>query len=155
MMDIVSTEGRITAMTTDDIAKVKAAESIIAAAPQLDLETWHTIHAGIYSRTIMLPAGYVLTGALLKVDTTVTVNGNCLMYMGSDFVHINGHQVFAASAGRKQLFVANTDTWITMSLHTDLDNISDIERHMTDEYESLASNRRTSKNHLVVTGGSI
>ena len=37
--------------------------------PQVAIQTTHHFHAGLYSRTIRIPAGVMITGALIKIPT--------------------------------------------------------------------------------------
>ena len=154
MNNIMVIKQHIPTLTDDALDKVQQVEDIIAQAPQMELTTTHTIHDGVYTRTILLPAGYILTGVLLKVPTTLIINGDCLVYTGTndDGLHIQGYQVFVGEAGRKQIFMAHEDTWLTMILSTQETNLEDIEKYFTDEYDKLASHRDTSKNILIVTG---
>ena len=131
------------------LEKVYAIENHLLSLPQVEISTAHTIHAGIYSRTIMIPAGTVLTGALIKIPTTLIVSGDCLVTVDDKTKHIVGHHVFCAHAGRKQVFVANQDTHLTMLFCTDAKTVNDAERQFTDEWEMLFSN--TGKNTVVIT----
>jgi hypothetical protein len=141
----------IPAMSDEAISKVQKLQDIVASAEQAVFETQHVIHDGVYSRTMMLPAGHVLVGALLKVPTTLIVNGDCVGYIGDEIVHLSGHAVLAASARRKQVFVANTDTWLTMILKTDLKDIESIENYFTDEATLLASRQENNLNKVTIT----
>lgn len=44
--------------------KVDALESLILQVPQVDLQTKHELSGGVYARTILIPAGTVLTGSI-------------------------------------------------------------------------------------------
>ena len=141
----------VPAMTDGAIDKVRTLESHAMAMPQVDIHTSHVIHAGMYHRTIMIPAGVMLTGALVKIPTTVTICGNCVVYVGDSTMHVSGYRVLPASAGRKQAFVAVADTWITMSFATQAKTIEQAESEFTDELELLMS-RRGDLNEITITG---
>jgi len=130
---------------------VRRIEDEVLKAPQVDLTTHHVIHAGVYSRTICIPAGVVLTGALIKIPTTLVVCGKASVLFGDgDEVLVEGYKVLAASAGRKVAYIAHADTYLTMSFKTDARTVEDAEVEFTDEAERLFS--RTGRNEIVITG---
>lgn len=133
------------------IAAIRKYEDMALTAPQIDLVTHHVIHAGVYSRTIMIPKGVVLTSALIKIPTTLVVCGKCSVAVGdAREVLIDGYHVFAASAGRKQVYVAHEDTFVTMSFKTDAKDITQAEEEFTDEADRLLS--RQGANDVIITG---
>jgi glyoxylate utilization-related uncharacterized protein len=139
-------------MTADEIAKVRALESVLAGLPQLDLETIHTLHGGIYTRTIMMPAGSMLTGALVKIQTTVIVQGECTVFIGGRAVELSGYTVCPAGAGRKQAFAATSDTFITMMFPTSAQTVEQAETELTDEHDLLSSHSESNRNLIAITG---
>tara|TARA_R110000822_G_scaffold196789_1_gene334721 strand:- start:68 stop:532 length:465 start_codon:yes stop_codon:yes gene_type:complete len=150
---VTSQAEQIPAMASASIDKVRDLEAHLLEVPQLELETNHVIHGGMYARTICLPAGYVLTGVLVKVSTIVIVSGHVRVYLGDNtHADINGYSVLPASAGRKQAFVAYSDTDITMMLPTKSTTISDVEAEFTDEIDSLLSHSQASTNTVRITG---
>jgi hypothetical protein len=54
---------------------------LIKTCPQVELPTEHVLHAGMYARTVRMPAGTILGGALIKVRTMVIVNGHTPRYL--------------------------------------------------------------------------
>ena len=132
------------------IDRIRQVEALSLQRPQVDIETSHLIHDGIYTRTICVPAGVMITGALIKIPTTLTVSGECVVLIGEgDSIEIKGFAVIPASSGRKQVFIAISDTHISMSFKTDARNIKDAEAEFTDETEILKSN--TNKNNITIT----
>lgn len=152
MSNIVCTDNRILPMTTAAIEKVRRFEEILRELPQVKIETHHVLHAGIYSRTVKLPAGTTVTGVLIKIPTTIVVSGQCVFYIDEDVVEVNGHQVFAASGYRKQACHALADTTWTMSFRTDAKTIEECEQQFTDESEQLASRSADAVNIINITG---
>ena len=152
MNSLVLTENRIPAMTELAIDNVRQLEELVLKVPQTAIPTDHILHAGVYARTIMIPAGVVLTGALIKVATVLVVEGDCIVYIGDESKEIHGYNVFAASAGRKQAFVARTDTYLTMVFATDATNVDKAEEEFTDEFELLFSRADGAVNHVTITG---
>lgn len=130
---------------------VRRIEDEVLKVPQVDLVTHHVIHAGVYSRTIRMPEGTVLTSALIKVPTTLVVCGKASVLFGDgEEVLVEGYQVLAASAGRKVAYIAHADTHITMSFKTNARTVEAAEVEFTDEAERLLS--RTGRNEIVITG---
>lgn len=148
-MNELATHNVLPPTDMDTLGKVYAVEEYLLSLPQVDIETLHTIHGGVYTRTIMIPAGVVITGALIKIPTTLIVNGDCLVTIGDKTKHIIGHHVFCASAGRKQVFVANGNTYLTMMFKTDARTVEDAEKQFTDQWEQLCSNNN--RNSIVIT----
>lgn len=138
-------------MTNEAIERVRTLESQAALQPQIELPTHHQIHAGTYSRTIMIPAGAMITGAHIRIATTLIVSGDCIAYIGDETIRISGHKVIAASAGRKQAFVALSDTHLTMSFATQATTIEQAEEEFTDESHLLIS-RSSGLNTITITG---
>lgn len=141
------------AMSPEAIAKVRAAEDFsLAHAPQAQISTNHLIHAGMYARTIVIPAGCVLTGALVKLATLLIVSGDADIYIGGEAVEMRGYNVLPAQAGRKQLFAARTDVCLTMIFPTEAMTVADAEVEFTDEYEKLFSRNDTGHDRTMITG---
>jgi hypothetical protein len=137
----------ITPMSAAALAKVTALQNIVAQAPQIDMPTQHVFHAGMYARTICLPAGCVLTGALIKIATLLIVSGDATVFTGADPVRLTGLHVVPASAGRKQAFIAHSDTHITMIFTTQAATVDAAEREFTDESDLLMSHH--SRNEVI------
>lgn len=138
-------------MAQTAIDDVDALERDRLMQPQVPLATDHVIHGGIYSRTILIPAGVLLTGALIKVPTTLVLNGDVTVWTGIGEIHLRGHNVLPASAGRKQAFVAHTNTFLTMLFPTSAKTVEEAEREFTDEWEMLASHS-SEFNSVLITG---
>lgn len=152
MSDVAIIEARVPAMTASAIGKVKALEAVLKTAPQSIIETHHVLHGGQYSRTVMIPADVVITGALIKIATTLIVNGDCTVFLGDDIIKISGYNVLAASAGRKQAFIAHGDTYLTMTFPTNATTIEEAENEFTDEAELLLSRSDVGHNTITITG---
>lgn len=134
----------IPAMNEMAINTVYQLEKMSAQLPQKDILTQHTFHAGMYARTILIPADTILTGALIKIATLIILSGDVLVYVGesSKPIHLTGFKVIAAQAGRKQVFLTKSDTYVTMIFPTKVDNIKDAEEEFTDEAHMLLSRRQ-------------
>ena len=132
---------------------VRRLEDRVLALPQTAIETRHVLHAGLYARTIRVPRETVLTGALVKIPTLLVIEGDTLLYVGDDApLHLAGHHVLPASAGRKQAFVTLADTHITMIFPTAARTVEEAEAEFTDEAHGLGSRREPASNHVTITG---
>lgn len=139
MSELATVEGRIPAMNAEAVNKVRDIENMLRTLPQADIHTDHLIHAGMYSRTIRIPAGVILTGALIKIETVLVFSGKATVYVGDRIMELEGYHVLAASAGRKQVFVTHEDTWLTMIFPSQARSVSEAESEFTDEAEMLMS----------------
>lgn len=142
---------RISTMHQEAIDNVRRMEKLNAEMPQVPIRTEHVIHAGMYSRTVFLPAGTAITGVLVKIPTLLIIQGDAVVYVGGGAIRITGYAVLPADAGRKQAFIAKSDVHLTMIFPTNAKTVEAAEREFTDEYELLASHR-DDLNEIVVTG---
>lgn len=127
-------------------------ERDLSEYPSFEVETQHTLHDGVYTRTICMAAGTAISGALVRVPTTLIISGDVTMTTGLDTVRINSYRVLAAMAGRKQVFYAHSDTHISMLFATDAKTIEQAESEFTHEADRLASRLPSAINHIVITG---
>jgi hypothetical protein len=142
---------RLPAMSSDELMDVRRLEAEILELDQVEITTHHQIHGGIYTRTICIPKGVAMTGALLKVATTLTISGDLTVYTGAEAIRFTGFTVFPGSAGRKQAVYAHEDTWASMSFPTKATSVDEAEKEFTDEWEKLGS-KNSSSDQLVITG---
>lgn len=153
MHDIVKvTPPAIPVMSPLALARVREAERQLRAMPQCPINTDHVLHAGQYTRTVMLPAGVTITGALIKVATTLVVAGDCTVYLGDTAIRVKGYHVIAASAGRKQAFAVHADTFLSMTFPTAARTVEEAEREFTDEADMLLSRAFPQHNTIRITG---
>lgn len=152
MNNLVISKDAIPEMTQEMIDKVRQLENITIDMPQIDIQTEHTLHGGMYARTILIPAGTLLTGVLIKIPTTLIAYGEATVYMGDKVKDISGYNVIAASANRKQAFWAKTDTYLTMIFPTVSQTVEDAEHEFTDEFHLLLSHLHDESNKVVITG---
>lgn len=152
MLELIDTPLRLPTMSDLAIERVRDAENAESLKPQVEFDTQHVLHAGLYARTIRLPVGVQITGALVKIATVVIVSGDCIVWFGYGSRRLIGYNVLPASAGRKQAFVALSETFITMLFPTEAKTVEDAERQFTDEADRLASHRDDARNAIIVTG---
>jgi hypothetical protein len=152
MGNLALSENKIPMMTDKDINNVYQLQKEEIKKEQVPIVTDHVIHGGIYSRTIMIPAGVVLTGALVRVPTTLTISGRAMVYMNGGAKEISGYRVLAASANRKQAFVAINDTYLTMAFKTNAKTVEAAENEFTHESSLLMSRVDGATNNMLITG---
>src|SRR5574343_461202 len=109
---------QIQTSTPSAIDLVRSVESAMMTMPQIDVHIEHHLHAGVYSRTAYIPAGVTISGAQIVIDTVLIVTGNVTIHTGDTSINVDGFRVIDASAGRKTLFTAHTDSTLTMILAT-------------------------------------
>ncbi len=142
----------IPTMVDGEINKVRILENEILQLPQVAIPTHHILHAGMYSRTITVPQGVVLTGSLMKIPTLLIMQGNFLLFSGEKTIELNGYNIFTGEANRKQAGVAITDTNVTMIFPTTAKTIEEAEEEFTDETSLLFSRYPDAENHITITG---
>lgn len=138
--------------TGAEVAAVRAMESAMAEMEQAPIHTHHLVHAGMYARTIKMPAGCCLTGALIKIPTMLIVNGRCTVTTGGKLVELYGYKILAGFAGRKVAFYAHEETDLTMLFPTASRAVAEIEAEFTDETELLHPWDDEQANTITVTG---
>lgn len=125
----------------------------VPAVAKAAIRTAHLLHGGMYARTVCVPAGVMITGARVKVSTILVLDGEALLYVGTDHpMHLAGHHVVPASAGRKQALVAIRETYMTMLFPTGVGGVEEAERAFTDEPDILLSRQDPRLNTVTITG---
>ena len=139
MNSLVKNRQILPTMNNDDVLKVTLLAEEARKIPQVKIDISHSLHAGVYARTAKVPGGVMITGVLIKIPTLLIVVGDCLVYIGERAYPLVGHHVLEAEAHRKQVFVANKDTSITMMFSTKAKTINEAEEEFTDEFDKLQS----------------
>lgn len=129
----------VPAMLPAQIDNVRRWETEALKKPQIELPVRHFLHAGMYARTVTVPADVAINGVLIKIPTMLVVNGHAFVYMGDDFKRMVGYNVLAAEANRKQIFIALEDTDITMLFTTTAKTVKEAEEQFTDEWHLLST----------------
>jgi hypothetical protein len=128
----------VTLSTNHSVAEL---ESLLLTVPQVDLSTSNLIHAGMCARTIFIPAGTVLTGALTNIDNICITSGDITVTTDEGTVRFTGYHVLPATKGNKRAGIAHADTYWTTVWKTDLTDITEIEDEMTCESDMLQSRK--------------
>lgn len=150
MMNIAQFAPLFMAMTKDNLDKVSRLESNLRELEQVPIVTTHHFHAGMYARTIRIPKGVCITGALIRMPTLLIFSGHCTVFAGCSPIELAGYHVIPGDAGRKQVFVAHEDTDLTMLFPTSATTVEEAEAEFTDESELLGS--RKSENLIIKAG---
>ena len=147
----LATPNRMPAMSDAAIAAVTRLETAFKELPQIPLVTTHILHAGIYSRTITVPKGVTITGALIKRSTILNIVGHGVAYIGEETIQLEGSHVLTARAPRKQAFHAISDLHITMAFATNATTVEEAEEEFTDEAHLLCSRQPNHTNRVIIT----
>lgn len=142
---------QLPAMCGADVAKVQRAESAMLDMKQVNIQTLHHLHAGLYCRTIRIPAGVMITGALIKIPTLLILSGHVSVFIGGESVEFDGYHVVPGQAGRKSMFLAHADTDMTMAFATRATTVEEAEAEFTDQPDTLKS-RQQSGDLTMITG---
>jgi hypothetical protein len=133
------------------IDRVRRLEAVLSELPQVEFSTEHVFHAGLYARTICIPAGAVLTGAEIKIATLLIVSGAATIYLDGETLEVSGYHVIPAGAGRKQAIVARADTNLTMLFSTQARTVADAENEFSDEGDMLRSRIHPGRDTVIIT----
>lgn len=120
---------------------VRELERFTLAMPQVEIQTQHLVHGGLYARTIFVPAGTLITGAQMNKDNICVMHGDMSVTTDEGTVRLTGFHVIPASAGFKRAGFAHADTYWTTLMPTQHTDLNDIEDEMTDESSMLQTRR--------------
>lgn len=143
---------RIALMGEEALAKVQAVQDALMQMEQATIPVQHVLHGGMYARTVRIPAGVAIAGAFVRVPTILVINGKVSAYANDQMIQISGYQVIVASAGRKQIFIAQEDTDLTMLFATTATTVEQAEQEFTSEAHMLASRGHEGINTTIITG---
>ena len=146
---------QVPAMAEHDLSAVRKLQEWALAQPQVQIPTHHTLHGGMYARTICLKAGTLIVGALIKVPTLLVLSGDSSVFVGGNERErrYTGHHVIQAQPGRKQVFLAHADTHLTMLFPTSAQTVAEAENEFTDEAQALGSRRPQATNLVALKEG--
>lgn len=128
-------------MPKASIDKVRELEAETAKQPQVHIETQHSFHAGMYARTICIPAGVVIVGAFIKIPTILIFAGDAIVYTGEGAQHWKGYFQMNSPKDRKLSFVANQPSFLTMLFVTSATTVEEAEEEFTSEADNLMTRK--------------
>lgn len=141
---------QVTSMTKQEIETANKAEDFLLSLDQSKLKTWHTLHAGVYTRTVIMQPGESMVGALIKIPTILSIYGSLKLYIGGKVDYVDGHTTFVAEAYRKQILTAIKTSYVTMSFATNALTIEEAEAEFTDDHDKLMSRHKDSINIITI-----
>lgn len=127
--------------TPDPAAVRELEDEVLLGLPQVHVETTHVVFGGMCARTIFVPAGVVLTGALTNCDNVCIVSGDITVTTDAGTQRLVGYHVLPAMKGAKRVGLTHADTWWTTVWRTELTDVPEIEDEFTGESERLATRR--------------
>ena len=113
----------------------------VAEIPPVEIRTEHHLFAGVYSRTVYVPAGTAVVGLLVRCPTQLIASGHFQLTDGGASREFDGYYVFDGSAGRRAAAVALSDCAFTMLFATDAKTVEEAEAEFTDEPDRLLSRK--------------
>ena len=116
-------------------------EKELSKYPQVHIETTHTIHDGVYTRTILIPKGVTIVGSHIKIPTTLICYGHLDIYFKDGIEKVQGFRQFECEADRKQVMEAKEDSYVTMLFATKAKTAEEAEEEFTNEYDKLISRK--------------
>lgn len=132
--------------TRDQIAQL---EGCILEAEQaghgVRITDWHTFADGQVARTILIPAGTVLTGGVHKTEHLNVCHGDITVWTEQGMRRLTGCHVLKSLPGAKRVGMAHADTWWT-TVHLNADN----ERDVTVLEDRLIENAHLLQNRRVL-----
>lgn len=114
-------------------------DAALKRLPQVPIHTEHVFHAGIYSRTIRIPAETMMTNVHIIIPTILFVSGHCFIYGEDGPVEYDGYHIIFGKPGRQNAFYAVSETVLTMCFASNALTVQEAEEQFTDEPERLGS----------------
>lgn len=90
----------------------------------VQIETWHHFADGLVARTILIPAGTLLSGAAHKHEHINIAAGDITVWTEAGMRRLTGYHVIPSLPGAKRVGMAHADTWWT-TVHTNPTNERD------------------------------
>ena len=91
----------------------------------VEMETWHHFADGLVARTVFIPAGTVLTGAVHKEEHMNVCFGDIEVWTEQGMKRLTGYNVIPSLPGTKRVGRTFGDTWWT-TVHLNPQNERDI-----------------------------
>lgn len=113
--------------------RVNQLAELIGSVPQVDMHIEHHLHAGVYSRTGLQPAGVLCAAAMLKVPTQLIVSGKCRIYCDGNEICVDGYKVLDGLPGRQVVVYTEEDTWATALFATEAKTVAEAEAEAVGE----------------------
>lgn len=128
--------------------KVRELGELMLEYPQVHIPMEHTLHAGVYTRTVFIPKGVLVTGVKVRKPSTMIIQGHLRITSGDGTKEFEGWNVLTLPAGRRSAGYAVEDTTVTTIIQTDATTLEEAEEQYTCEADSLQTRRRDSVRHF-------
>lgn len=126
---------------THALEAIQRIEDELASRPQVVIPVEHHLHAGVYSRTILIPKGVAAVGVVIKRPTQLIVSGHARLSVGDKAIELEGYHVLDGDGHRKQIAYAIEDTYFTMLFATEAKTVEEAEEEFTDEADRLQTRK--------------
>ncbi len=102
-------------------------EQALRSLPQVEIPLYHDFCKGIYARTILIPAGTMLTGAVHKDECFFLVRNGCILITTDDKpVRAESGFMVISKAGSKRAGFALVDTLVT-TFHSNPEELRELD----------------------------
>jgi hypothetical protein len=152
MSEIVPVHTRLAPSTPEAIDKVRLLAEGLATLPQIPFVTEHLLHAGMYTRTVRLPAGTVCAAVLIRPPTVLILMGEVDVWSNGELIRTSGYSVLPGSAGRKIAFTTHSDVGMSMIFPTDAQTVEEAQKQFTVEHELLPPLSKADAHIVLITG---
>lgn len=114
---------------------------LLQAEPEnaFDPPIQHFLHGGIYTRTMFLPKGCAMLGALIKVPTTCVIHGDIILSNGINSVRSTGFATYQGVPNRRCFAYAIEDTYFTTHNVSKATTLDEAQKEFTDEWYLLTT----------------
>jgi len=148
----VSGLGMLRPAREDEVRGFERLREVLKRCGEIPMPTDHVLHGGMYVRTIHMKPGEVVLGSLIKLPTTLILNGSVSVVSGSETAWYRGYNVIPGSAGRQGLFIAHSEVDLTMIVTTRAQTIEQAEEEVFAQCDLLTSRRDGNENTVTITG---
>jgi hypothetical protein len=139
--EVVSRDGFGANSFSPELARelVYEMEDVLRSVPQAIVEVEHVFSDGLYSRTILIPAGHAMTGRKHRHDDLNVIAYGDISVLVEDGTmrRITGPARFTGKAGVKQLGISHADTLWTTVHATTLTDLAAIEAELFEDEKSM------------------
>jgi hypothetical protein len=109
----------------------------------IELQTWHHFADGLVARTILIPAGTCLSGAVHREEHMNICSGDITVWTEQGMKRLTGYHVLPSLPGTKRVGNTHADTyWTTVHLNpTNERDIALLEDALVEDADQLQSRR--------------
>lgn len=135
--------------TRDQIERLEGAMLAVEGQAGVELDTWHHFADGLVARTILIPAGTVLTGAAHKAEHLNIAAGDITVWTEAGMRRLTGYHVLPSLPAAKRVGIAHADTyWTTVHLNPDNErDVAALEDALVERADQLQRRRVAALDH--------